>query len=403
MLQNAWNAAQSAIAAHPIAAGAALAGGFAVGGGIGAMNRPTAPSSASSSAMPNGYEQPAMPGRQEAHDDQVERERQADYVRQRRNRELETQALEAATAYANAQRAELEKRLANADMTDSQKEAVRVALERELAATREAGATDRSNASIAGEARNTDVREAGATARSVADNQSRERITGITEAGANSRTATTEAGQNTRSVYQGGVQMRGQDQQAREAQDNFVTQTIANNVANGRLSVEKANKMISDYVSMAKLPTDILKQVSDSIQPFLPYMTNRSMGEAAPGFEKGGAMERLTKLGGGKYDPSAYKATSDFNLMDIAAQYGGGPPAAPPKQLDVQGVYGSIPDVNTNPDAYRGQSASSTQLARPTLGGGEQPAPMVQGMLPQQVTPPMGDDVQQRIYASLGR
>lgn len=351
---------------------------------------------------PGGYEQPLMPGRQEIHDDQVERERQEDHVRNRRARDLEVQALEAANAYANAQRAELERRMANANLTDKEKEDRREALERELASIREGGANQRNQDDIRSRERITGMTEAGASERNRATIESNERQTGMREAGEDRRTGIREAGENTRTVFRGDVEMRGQDQRAREAQDNFVTQTIANNVAAGRLSVEKANKMIADYVAMAKLPTDILKQVSDSIQPFLPYMSNLDPGEIPGGFEDGGVMSQIAKMGGAKYDASKHK-TSDFNLADVAAQYGGGPPAAPPKPLDVQSIYGAIPEVNTNPDAYRGQSASSTQLARPMLGGGEQPPPMVQNLMPQTVTPPMGEDVKQRILAGLGQ
>lgn len=395
--------AAAAARAHPFIAGAA---GIGTALGIGALINGGAGQPAD--ASPDGFDprymqdQPMMPGRDLTTQDEAlaEANRQKDL--ERRQSEAEVASLEALTAKAQAEAKQLEQAMAQSDMTESEKAQAR----KDLQELQDRRAAERNDADIRSRERITAATEAGATSRNAADNQSRERITGMTEAGANQRTATTEAGANTRSAYQGGVEMRGQDLRDREAGFNFAVQSVANDVANGKLSVEKANKMISDYVSMAKLPTDILKQVSDSIQPFLPYMTNRSMGESAPGFEKGGSMEQLVKMGGGKYDPSKYKATSDFNLMDIAAQYGGGPPSTPPKQLDVQGIYDAIPTPRTQnltADEYRAQYQGDGHPARPQMGGGQQIPPMVQNMMPQTVTPPMGDDVQQRILAGLGQ
>lgn len=337
-------------------------------------------------------------GRQQAHLDQVERERQRDHVLNREEREAQVAAAKALAAKAEAERKQLEQAMAQSDMTESEK----VEARKRLQELQDQRAGERQAAQITADARNTDVRIASDNRNTDARISSDNRNTDARIASDNRNTDVREAGANTRAIYQGDVDMRGQDQRAREAQDNFVTTMIANRVQAGQLSVDKANKYLENYFKAAKLPSDILKQVSDSISPFLPYMTNRSAGESAPGFEDGGVMSQIYKEAGLKYDPSKYKATSDFNLADIAAQYGGGPPTAPIQAPDVNAIFSAIPDVDTNPDSYRGMSASSTQLARPTMGGGQTP-PMVDSLMPQTMTPPMAPDAEQRIYNSLGR
>lgn len=341
--------------------------------------------------------------RQQAHLEQVERERQRDHVLNRNEREAQVALQEAQAAYAQAQRAELEKRLANADMTDSQKEQARAALEREM----EAGRNARNRDDIASRERTTAMNEEGANARNRATTESNERIASQREAGDDRRTGANIASNERMTVYRGDVDMRGQDLDARADKDNFATTMLARGVETGRLSVEKANKMLADYIAMSKLPTDILKQVSDSIQPFLPYMRNGNPGDIPAGFEPGGARDALAKLAGVKPSGKPRTGYSDFNLMDIAAQYGGGPPPTPPKQLDVEATYNAIQtptleNMNADLERYRAQSSVGAPAPRPSMGGGQTP-PMVESLMPQTMTPPMAPDAEQRIYNSLGR
>jgi hypothetical protein len=287
---------------------------------------------------------------------------------------------EAELAYANAQKAELERRMQNSDMTDSEKEAARQALETKLTQIREQGANTRSTAQIASEARNTDARIA-----------SDERNTDARITSDNRNTDVREAGANTRTGYEAQVTLRGQDQRGREAESQFISAMLANRIAEGKLSLDKADKVWEAYIKQAKLPSDILKSVSDAMAPMLPYMTNGKPGDLSPGLEAGGSMDALRSAAGVKGKSAPRRGYSAFDLTELASQYGGGPGQAqmPPRSVDdVFAGAGtvaqeSIPNPNSAP------------LPRPDV------PPMMSGMAPAQVAQPMDPEAEKRIFSSI--
>jgi hypothetical protein len=299
----------------------------------------------------------------------------------KRSRDAETGLVEAQAGYANAQRAELERRMQNSDMTDSEKEAARHALETRLAQMRETGANERNAATIAGEARNTDARITSENRNTDARIASENRNTDVRESGANSRAG-----------LQAGVEMRGQDARSREAQGQFISSMLANRINEGRLSLDRATKIWDAYLQQAKLPSDILKSVSDAIQPMLPYMTNGAPGDVAPGFEDGGAYEALWKAAGAKGKPPKTPGYSNFNLMDLASQYGGGPGQSkmPPKNVDelFSGAGQVAQESISNPN----------EIQSPRTEFPSQPV----GTMPSSPGSQMDPETEKRIFSSLG-
>jgi hypothetical protein len=276
---------------------------------------------------------------------------QATRDRQVRGDEADIGLTEAQAAYYRAQREKALRELANDDLSDSEKEEI---------------AHEYAMEQI--EARAKHERETAM----------------IREGGENERTATREAGENRRTQYTGEVSMRGQDQQARQAQDSFVTNWFTNQIQNGQLSLERATKLFEAYQKQRALPAEILDKVSQATARMEQYRTTVNDGQAPPGFEKGGVMAGLSKMAGIKFDPKAYIAQKPHDSwMETARQYGAVPNNSPMPTVD-QIYQGAGQGADMSPESVeriRGASASGTMLPRPDMG--------------------MPDDIQQRIMAGL--
>jgi hypothetical protein len=366
LLASAWNA----IRQHPWLVAGAVGTGIAAGGVVG------------SSVFNPGYRlgdptEPQMPGadivaQMQREQEDEKRRQQAEEARARRIRgeNAELTLTEAQAAYYQAQREKALQELANSDLTDSEK--MEVAHQYALEAAREKAKLEMDQELVR-------------------------------QGGENERTGIREQGADRRAQYQGQVEMRGQDQRAREAQDRFVVDWMQNQIQRGQLSLDRATRLFQAYQNERKLPAEILKMVSDSVSPFLPYMTNRSAGESAPGFEAGGLMSRMARDAGIKFNPEDYKAHSNFDLMGTAAQYGGGPGQArsTPSADDIFRGAGDVPEVS--PQGVRGMSASSGALPRPQFGAAGDVGPMLpeRGPNPRSYSARMPDDMMERIASGL--
>jgi hypothetical protein len=164
-----------------------------------------------------------------------------------------------------------------------------------------------------------------------------------------------------------GVQVRGQELQRLKAQDDFVMNMLQNQIAAGRLTLDKAAKQFEAYVTKARLPSEIMANVSRAVEPLLPYMTSDKDGDIPLGFEKGGSRDMLGRLGGNtaaSYDPSKYAVkTTQVNPFDLAKKAG----------ADFSSGMSSIPDPSTIgagvniPSVPTGGSSATNQIG--SLGG----------------------------------
>lgn len=106
-----------------------------------------------------------------------------------------------------------------------------------------------------------------------------------------------------------GVTVRGQELERLKAQDDFVSNMLQNQIASGRLSLDKAAKQFEAYVTKARLPSEIMRNVGQAVEPLLPYMTSMKAGDIPLGFETGGTRDMMGRLGGNapsSYDQSKY-------------------------------------------------------------------------------------------------
>lgn len=245
-------------------------------------------------------------------------------------------------------------------------------LTREQIAAQERQAAERE----AGEDRRTDIRESGAT----------ERL-GISESGENTRLTAQLGARREEANQQAGIEIRGQDIQLGQARDQFFTNMLAQRIAAGQLSLDKATKMFEAYVTRAKLPTEIMANVSRAVEPFIPYLTSAKAGDIPMGFERGGPMEALYGHFGGTYDPKTYAIKPvDFDLKGAAASVGAdfsqsGKVPDPSKQ------FGIVPDIRVDPNR---RSATEGVGPAPAMLGA---APVVQ----------MDDETRARIAANVGK
>ncbi len=108
-----------------------------------------------------------------------------------------------------------------------------------------------------------------------------------------------------------GVQTRGQELERLKSQDDFVMNVFKSQVASGQLSLDKAAKQFEAYVTKARLPSEIMRNVGAAVEPLLPYMSPYKAGDIPMGFETGGTRDIIGRLGGqapGSYNPSTYAA-----------------------------------------------------------------------------------------------
>ena len=221
-----------------------------------------------------------------------------------------------------------------------------------------------------------------------------------------------------------GVALRGQDIQQMKAQDDFVMQMLQAQISAGRLSLDAATKKFDQWLTQKRLPSQIMESVSNSIQPFLPYMTDLKSGQVRPGFEKGGSMDVMTRLGGnkpGSYDQDKFKVnTKKVDLYSLARKAGadfnvGAAPSQDYEQfipkVDLSQIQSRFAQGVAGPDQYMNAARGLMQggqytppqaaVGAPPDGGGPTPS-MVSSMVPQEAPGQgpaalVGDDEYERL------
>ncbi|MFN8525106.1 MAG: hypothetical protein U0821_18575 [Chloroflexota bacterium] len=195
------------------------------------------------------------------------------------------------------------------------------------------------------------------------------------------------------------VTARGQDLQAMAGKDSWVLGLIKAQVDSGQLSLDQATKKFSAYIERAKLPTQIMENISNAMQPFVPYMTNRQAGEFAPGFEPGGPMEKLVQASGATYDPSKYAVNPvKVDLFGLAKKAGAdfsqsGKLPDPDKMFNVK-VPSIDPNMRSNLDAFMERESAGNESAD---GGGGVLASLTARPEPSMVSPDEKADLERYV------
>lgn len=210
-----------------------------------------------------------------------------------------------------------------------------------------------------------------------------------------------------------GVDVRGQELQRLKAQDDFVMNMLQNQISAGRLSLDKAAKQFEAYVTKARLPSEIMSNVSRAVEPLLPYMTSGKAGDIPLGFESGGSRDIIGRLGGNSptaHDPSKYALKPvEVDPFKLAKQAGAD--FSQTKVPNPGSVFGgvNVPNVPSggtsataglgDPSAFMGQMAGMQQQMM-GQGNVRSQQPLGVGALPPGVGP--SPEESQQLMRALG-
>lgn len=173
--------------------------------------------------------------------------------------------------------------------------------------------------------------------------------------------------------YQKGADQKNLDLQGLKEEHDFAIRTLANQISSGELSLKKASEKFNQWLAKSKLPSEIAANKAAADAPYMPYATSMKAGDIPVGFEGGGPMEQLVKMGGGSYNPGNY-AVNPVSVNNLRS--------------------GNVPG-NSN---HMTGPAPAPQAAPPAAAPGGTP-PMVANMMPgYKMTP----EQQARIQKSIG-
>lgn len=171
------------------------------------------------------------------------------------------------------------------------------------------------------------------------------------EQGATTRLQIEEGGKNRRTEAELGSASRGQDLQAAASRDKTMVDMISAQIEAGKLSEQKAGDMWNAYVQQKRLPSEIMKNVSDSIAPLVPYLTSYKKGDIPIGFQEGGPMDVTMQQAGSNYNPQDYAVNPvGINMFDLAKQAGANfntKPLPDPGKLFGSVKVPNVPDPST--------------------------------------------------------
>lgn len=206
------------------------------------------------------------------------------------------------------------------------------------------------------------------------------------------------------------VNLRQQELDRLKAQDDWVLGVLRQQVAEGTLSLQKATSIFNAYVERAKLPTQIMQNVSQALAPVIPYLTNSKRGDAPPGFEKGGPVSRMIERSGGKYDAKTYAYDPvKINMFQLAKKAGANFKESG-KVPDPEKLFGGINVPQTPSNLPSAAATTPLPTVSPLPGGTPQaaapPVPVgpVPSMVPaapgMQMTPDEEDRLRQLILSA---
>ena len=183
------------------------------------------------------------------------------------------------------------------------------------------------------------------------------------------------------------------------SQADLAMSTWANQIAEGKLSVDAAGKKFDALLAKAKAPSEIMANVSRAMEPYLPYLTSKKTGDIPMGFQSGGPMEQLTKMGGGTYDPQTY-AAKPITVDPFALAKQAGADFSKTKIPDPNKMF-KVPSITPPMIAPPPMAGPSASMAGPAMAAAPlTEAPMIANKLPTGADS-LTDDERARIDALL--